>query len=571
MHTSALRPTDINDQQWQAVQLRGSHLLIVAGPGTGKTHTLVGRIISLSREISSSEKILAITFTNKAAQEMRERLHSKLPNLDKNIEAGTFHKFCIRILRDFSSFSRIGRNFSIASDDQAGQFFKEIWPDLKGKPRRAKLKSISEYKQKEELSDFPEDILAYNQLLRKNNVLDFDDILCEALYLLKINKDVLKKIQNQYRYIFVDEYQDINSVQHSLLKLIASERNLLTAIGDPNQAIYGFRGSDIRFFKSFLKDFTGAQELTLRENYRSTENLLSASSQVVQKGENSYIPELVAKIYSQGQLVVSETATGRAEAEYVVHQVEQMIGGTSMFSQDSGRVKSYEDGCFGFSDIAVLYRLNSQRRIIEEAFHRSGIPYQVSGDKSLIDYKEAMEVVSFLRPKINQEIGEIQKYLLSVQKTKKTDIFQKLLTLANESQTTYEFFDNLFLQRENDLIDRKAEKVSLLTLHSAKGLEFSAVFIVGCEEGLIPLMQDNKETDIQEERRLFYVGMTRAKEKLYLLRAKKRSLYGKTCLTKSSPFLSDIEEGLKCYEKENVFHKRKKKDQDQLNFLKDFG
>jgi len=240
----------------------------------------------------------------------------------------------------------------------------------------------------------------------------------------------------------------------------------ITAIGDPNQAIYGFRGSDVGFFESFKDDFSGAKILSLSDNYRSSQNLLSASSQVMASARAAHVPQLVAKIYSRGKLIIKECPTDRAEAEYVVHNIEKMIGGTSMFSQDSGRVDTDEEAEVSFSDIAVLYRLKSQAYLLEEAFDRSGIPYHISGTTS-----------------------------------KKNE-------------------DEICPTRGED-VTFEGEKVSLMTIHSAKGLEFSVVFIVGCEESILPLDLEGLTSEVDEERRLFYVGMTRAKTGLFLTKAKK--------------------------------------------------
>ena len=541
----------LNSQQKEAVSLADSHLLIVAGPGTGKTHTLVERILSFVPNLSKNEKVLAITFTNKAANEMKQRLSKKLGDNMQKVDVGTFHKIGLKILREQTKES-----FSIGSPDEISRIFKVSFPDLSIKERREKLKKISDEKQKDSLQEQSSDRKEYDALLKRNNIIDFDDILINTLDFLRKDRDICIKLQNQYRYIFVDEYQDINDVQHVFLKTIISSNNFVTAIGDPNQAIYGFRGSDIRFFDMFTDDFPGAQKMSLTENYRSSENILKASGQVIEKSRDSGAPSLIAKMHAQGNLVIFEASTDKAEAEYIVHTIEKMVGGLSMFSQDSKRVGREIDGEYSFGDMAVLYRLNAQGRVLEEAFKRSGIPYQVSGDKRLAQQESALKVIS--ETKNMKDIAEVRRYLENLESNEQ-NIFQ-LTLLAKEASSVEEFTDIVFLQKEDDAGDPRAEKVLLLTLHAAKGLEFDVVFIAGCEKRLIPLEQEGREVNLEEERRLFYVGMTRAKKTLYLLRSKKRMFYGKIREAQSSPFLLDIEENLKSYEQQE---KRKKKSEDQ--------
>ncbi|MCX5682037.1 MAG: ATP-dependent helicase [Candidatus Omnitrophica bacterium] len=555
------RPDNINDAQWQAVIHPSDYLLITAGPGTGKTHTLTYRIIHFFSKLQTNQKILAITFTNKAAQEMRQRLKSYFGKDPEAVTIGTFHKFCLSCLREFVDLAGLPKNFQIASELQKEILAKQIWPD-KPKQMRERLNALS--REKSVVVQAPsQDLAAFDQKLRENTFLDFDDILQEAFKLFKNNAQVRKELQKRYRYVFVDEYQDTNDIQHEILKLLVGEKVGLTVIGDPHQAIYGFRGSNVSFFHQFTKDFPGAQTLSLSENYRSAQNLLEAAGQIISKDESLKVPSLTANIYKEGRLVIHETPTERAEAEYVVRQVEKMVGGTSMFSKDSKRVNAQGDASFSFGDIAVLYRLNSQRKALEEAFVRSGIPFQVSGNKALSEEKE----VAGLMPKLvlmrEKPIEDMVRFLQG-EIAPKAPVIERLIGLAKAAVTAKEFLDDLFLQRENDRYVYNVEKVSLLTLHAAKGLEFSVVFIVGCEDGLVPLRRDDKKTDLEEERRLFYVGMTRAKTCLFLTWGTKRTLYGKTVTSTLSPFVLDIEERLKEYEK-SLSQSRKRKDM-QLKF-----
>lgn len=494
---------NLNPSQIRAVDHAGSHLLIAAGPGTGKTRTLTCRIVKFAEKLKENQKILAVTFTNKAARQMRERLQKTSSKNFGNIFIGTFHQFCLSLLRQYCEYANLPEDFRVGEPQEIEQLAKRLWPRITHSERQRILEEISRLKSKVFLSS-SENLTECNQFLRVNKLLDFDDLLLETLKLFQNHSNILRETQITYPFIFIDEYQDINEVQHALLKILAGENTSLTAIGDPHQAIYGFRGSEVRFFETFVKDFKGACVLTLEDNYRSTANLLKASSQIIRGSSGFEVPQLIAKIHKQGRLIIHQTPTEKAEAEYVVHQIEKLIGGTSMFSRDSRRVNSAEEGQYGFGDIAVLYRLNALNRPLREAFDRSGIPYQISGEN--------------------------------------------LSPVCDES---YQL---------------KIDKVSLLTLHASKGLEFPVVFIIGCEETLLPLALENMKSDLEEERRLFYVGMTRAKERLSLIRSRSRFLFGQKYQNAASVFLKDIEEDLKEYE-EDVFKGRRGSRETQLTLF----
>ncbi len=358
-------PNNINLSQQQAVNHRGSHLLIVAGPGTGKTHTLTFRMIETVKRLKDHEKVLAITFTNKAAGEMRSRLNKRLWNAEDKTTIGTFHSFCLQFLRQYHDAANLPKEFRVIAPEECESISKELWPNQKQGARNKILERISEWKAIE-FDEAPiAEVAVYNRKLREAGLLDFDDLLFETVRLLQGDSRILSEVQTTYPYVFVDEYQDINAIQQALLKILVGPQVELTAIGDPNQAIYGFRGSDVKFFENFAEDFPGTLTMSLSENYRSAQNLLSASGQVMAKSKSVYVPELTAKIYAQGQLTIYEAATDKAEAEYVVHQIEKMVGGLSMFSQDSGRVAREQESKRGCGEIAVLYRLNSQRLALQ--------------------------------------------------------------------------------------------------------------------------------------------------------------------------------------------------------------
>lgn len=481
----------LNPSQRQAVEHQGRHLLIVAGPGTGKTHTLTQRVIYVFSKLRDGQKILAVTFTIKAAEEMRKRLEPQLGAAMERLFVGTFHQFCLSILREYADEANLPRDFQVADPNAVEAFVKELWPRASARERKNRLEAINLEKSNFGPSEAAEGE-AYNRFLRAKGFLDFDDLLLEALRLLREDGSVRRRVQETFSFIFVDEYQDVNPVQHALLNVLVGEKGGLTAIGDPNQAIYGFRGCDVRYFHAFLQDFPGAGVFSLLENYRSGASLLEASAQVMAKGEFP-VPNLTARIYWEGRLMIHAAPTEKAEAEYVVHQIEKLVGGTSMFSQDSKRVDADQDAQHSFGDFAVIYRLNAQRRILEEAFARSGIPFQYAGEQP---------------PEADAGLSA------------------------------------------------GVEKVNLLTMHAAKGLEFPVVFVAGCEENLIPLKLEGISADLHEERRLFYVAMTRAKEKLYCTRARRRFLFGQKFENPVSPFLLDIEERLKDLDRETSLPKR---------------
>jgi uncharacterized protein (TIGR00375 family) len=605
--------TELNQAQKAAVNHTGSHLLIIAGPGTGKTHTLVHRIARTVPLLKNGENILAITFTNKAAEEMRERIESRVGhNAEGAVFIGTFHRFCLGLLRAYPSKAEVPEKFTIATDRQRDVAAQKAFPGWPPSRRRDLLEQVSRSKASNFRESASPEAGQYNSALYESGLIDFDDILCAAVKLLAKNESVAHKVRSRYLYVFVDEYQDINDVQHELLKLLVQDGVSITAIGDPNQAIYGFRGSDVRFFDRFAESFPGAATMALSENYRAAPNLLEASGFVIAAESATVVPPVTAKLYHEGRLCIFEAATDNAEAEYIVHQIEKLVGGTSMFSHDSGRVGYGDGGERTFGDFAVLYRTNAQSRLITEAFERSSIPFQVSGEKPLSEYEIVRNVIAILKivsgghvepdeeaslkksmhirkndPAWNGMISMASQAfqtsgvtaaldifftgpgfveLLNNEKGAK-DLFDRLMRIARLHDNQQSFVDYIQLQQSDDTLEHRAEKVSLLTLHAAKGLEFPVVFIAGCEDGLVPLVREGKNFDPAEERRLFYVGMTRAKELLYLTGARRRTMYGKTLDARPSPFLADIKEELKTYERAMKKKAVKKAESEQMDFM----
>ncbi|HOD11954.1 MAG TPA: ATP-dependent helicase [Candidatus Omnitrophota bacterium] len=534
------RPIDVNATQWQAVTHTAQNLLIVAGPGTGKTHTLIYRILYAFESLSDDKRILAVTFTNKSAQEMRTRLARYLPSSAQRVDVGTFHSFCLSLLREHTRKAKLPEGFRVAGRNETVQIAKKIWRGKKVKEIEEILKSISWQKNTQE-GEMSSRAVTLWEAMRQEKLLDFDDILFDAVQLLRDNGEIRAQMQAQYSCICVDEYQDINFIQHQLLKFLKGSQCALTAIGDPRQAIYGFRGSDVKFFHSFTEDFAPARTLSLSDNYRASENLLKAAGQVIERSSTVNFTPLVARIHAQGRLTVYQAASERAEAEYIVHEIEKLIGGTSFFSKDSKRVGVCEAEGFTFADTAILCRLKSQQRVIIEALERSGIPYQVCGARPLFEEPEIADMIEALCAMSEQPLEKITQYL-SIRKND-SKAYARLVELAQGAADTPQFLSEIFLQREDDNYEVKAEKVSVLTMHAAKGLEFAVVFIAGCEENIIPLSQDL--AGLEEERRLFYVAMTRAKTLLYLTRTAQRLRHGKIRAAQTSRFLADIEDQLK--------------------------
>lgn len=549
------RPNDVNDAQWQAIIHPTQHVLIVAGPGTGKTHTLVYRVLCALENLSTSKRILAVTFTNKAAQEMRTRLRRFFPSFIERVDVGTFHHVCLSLLREHARKARLPDGFRVAGPGEKAKIARRIWKDKKPKEIEMILKTIS-WEKNTLANDTSSRAVMLREAMRQDKLLDFDDILMETLGLLRESKIAKEQIQQRYGLICVDEYQDINFIQHELLKLLKGPWCALTAIGDPQQAIYGFRGSDVKFFHAFIENFVPAQTLSLCDNYRSSPSLLKAASQIIERSCATSFTPIVSRIYAKGRLIIHQAASERAEAEYIVHQIEQLIGGTSFFSKDSRRVDAQEEGGFTFADIAILCRLNSQHPAIVEALERSGIPYQVFGARLLCEEPEIADIINDLCAMSEQPLEKIRQHLSCLKNESKA--YARLVDLAGSTNSTSQLLSEIFLQREDHCYEAKAEKVSVLTMHAAKGLEFGAVFVAGCEKNIIPLSQDL--VDIDEERRLFYVAMTRAKTLLYLTRSCQRFIFGKTRQMEESCFLKDIDQALKAYAKDKTrrLYKREK-------------
>ncbi len=630
----------LNPAQKEAVLHQGSHLLIVAGPGTGKTMTLTHRIAyQIRSRLASAEEILSLTFTNKAAEEMSKRLNVLLPDEQgRRVTVSTFHAFCLSVLREKGSLLGLPSDFGLASETDAGALARQIFSESKKGVRGVarflrelpglKRASLGEGKQDHPFFGLYE---RYRQRLSAMGMLDLDDLEVETLRLLGNHPEVASDIGKRFPKVFVDEYQDTNRTQVEIVKSLASpERNSpcalsrapcpvsVCAIGDPDQAIYGFRGADLENFHRFTEDFPGAKTVTLLVNYRSTQPILDAASSLMQTRQK------LKAVLGIGELVqISDCRTEAEEAEMIVEQIEKLIGGTSYFSLDSGRASSEgEHENLGFGDMAVLFRLNAQGDAFEESFSRAGIPFVRSGEKPLIQtfpvnviwrflqtvlvpentyYREAYQQIlkdhgltppiapspsplvartnSFVRG-LGRDEGEERAGANLVSLITQAVALHGLTSLSEEEENRVRrlrdlakrryddlksFLDGLSLERGIDHAGLLGDRVALMSLHAAKGLEWPVVFIAGCEDQLLPctLFGDQDEA---EEKRLFYVGMTRARSRLILSHAARRTLNGRPLDMKPSPFTLLIPQNLR-RPLERTAWKPKKKAPTQLSFF----
>ncbi len=657
----------LNPEQREAVLTLDQHVLIVAGPGTGKTRTLTARlayIVRTGRDLP--EHLLAVTFTNRAAEEMRARLAAWLgPAQAGRMTVATFHALAAALLREFASRLGLPTDFTIATDADALEVLSEIAPDLSARQRQDLYERIQAAKRG---NGNPATISlwdAYHAALRDAGAVDYGDLLALAVRLLEQDPEARETLHSRYHWLAVDEYQDINTVQYRLLRLLAAGGANVCAIGDPDQAIYGFRGANSRYFHAFPQDFQPAKVVRLRRNYRSAAAILQAAQDLLQGQASAAAHDLLATFAEEVQVEVHTATSDRAEAEYVVQQIERLVGGTSYFSVDTGRVEGSDEARFAFGDLAVLYRTRAQLPALREALDRAGIPYQTQGDVPLTQHASVRAALALgwlvLNPQarlhwhtvlryfhlerldltspppcsarhslssLSQEgegTGERSEISPSTLLTRAAaqaalrpgpaqraaalaeafrraealavsnwpaawDVLLDLLDpdpaldwlrdhareAARTGQTWRDSLTRIALASETDFYDPRADRVVLLTLHAAKGLEFPAVFIVGLEDGLLPyrrtlLMAGGKGeaasfpraedagTDFAEERRLFYVGITRAGRRLYLTHAKRRFLYGREMRLSPSPFLQDLRHVLRTVQEHR--HRRKKRDE----------
>ena len=577
----------LNPEQKAAVLHDSGHLLVVAGPGTGKTRTLTHRIAYLIREdLAVPEAVLALTFTRKAAGEMRTRVAGLLAGrLAGRVLTTTFHGFCLELVRSEALRLGLPPGFSLCQERDAAQLTREVLRQAGADRRQSSrfLKALPLLRAEPVLGrDAPAGdpearqlLASYQSRLRGLGLLDLDDLEVESLRLFQTHPGVAAAWAARFPWVFVDEYQDTSPLQAALLKaLIRAGEARLFAIGDPNQAIYGFRGADVGNFLRFRQDFPGAGEVRLTTNYRNPRAVLETGAALLGEAE-----PLQSASGPGRPLGLGRCATDAQEAEMVVEQVERLIGGSSLFALDSGRVQSHEgEEAVGFADIAVLYRLNAQGDALAAALSRAGLPFIRSGESPLIHRFPANLLWRFLQTRQHPENSFHRERYRELLKKNDLDFPGKGASpppaagtpeviewairqhpgLASRASGEHEealdrlrrvagefegglsrFLEFLSLERGIDHALLGGDRIALMTLHAAKGLEWPVVFITGCEDRLLPCtLFETGNPD--EERRLLYVGMTRARQRLILSYSRKRSLNGRLLQMKPSPFLEDI-------------------------------
>jgi len=631
----------LNPAQKEAVEHTDGPLLIMAGAGSGKTKVLTCKVANLLAKGVAPWSILAITFTNKAATEMRERVDRMIGEGAKDVWLSTFHSFCAKFLRrEVEATGMYKRNFVIYDSSDSQVVIKECLKELNLDPKQYAPSSIqnaiSNAKNQlmgpkavaRDADNFFQQKVAevyalYAKKLRTNNAMDFDDLLMVSVLLLEEHEEIRVKYQNRFKYILVDEYQDTNGAQYQLTKILAAKHHNLCVVGDADQSIYGWRGADIRNIMDFEEDYPEARTIKLEQNYRSTKNILAAANAVIEHNINRKKKELWTENATGEKLTIYEARDERDEAEFIA---------TTVMKQ-----KTIFNASYG--DMAVLYRTNAQSRVVEETFMRRGIPYTMVGGLKFYDRKEIKDILAYLRVIYNpldtvsllriinvpkrglgattiakladfaenngltlfdvisseetlsqipgitarvkkplelfstfifqfmgyqsnmriddliEKVLEESGYLRELQEEKKPENESRIENLkefvgvardfqkTEENPTLENFLSTLSLVSDIDNAELEDDRITLMTLHSAKGLEFPTVFMVGMEEGLFPhsrtLMDEN---EIEEERRTCYVGITRAQRKLYLTCAQQRTIYGKTSMSTPSRFLGEIPE-----------------------------
>jgi len=634
----------LNPEQKKAVKHHQGPLLILAGAGSGKTRVLTHRIAHLIYEYGVSPyNILAVTFTNKAAGEMKERIENLISADSKAIWMSTFHSICVRILR--REINKLGYNTNFVIFDTSDQrtliknILKELNIDTKKFNPRAVLGTISSAKNQlispkdYESNNYFEEVVKqvyelYQERLKGNNALDFDDLIMKTVELFEEYPLVLEHYQERFKYILVDEYQDVNHAQYRLINLLAEKYKNICVVGDDDQGIYGFRGADISNILSFENDYPNTKVIKLEQNYRSTKKILEAAFGVVRNNIDRKDKKLWTENDEGQDLRLYKASSGQEEADYIANEIS--------------RLKERDD--YSFNDFAILYRTNAQSRSLEQALIRKEIPYRIIGGLKFYDRKEIKDILAYLRliynpdddisleriinvPKRgigNTTIGRLQDYALKeginlleavyqvakigtlgARSTSKVRSFGEMInqfrakaeelsvlaltekvldktgylkdlklegTIEAESRIENinelltdmkefnkedregnlgDYLEEVSLIADVDNLDKNAEAVVLMTLHSAKGLEFPIVFLAGMEEGLFPhSMSMNSEAEVEEERRLCYVGITRAEKLLYLTHATYRMVYGKSQYNAPSRFISEIPKTLFSLKKE---------------------
>jgi len=627
----------LNPAQREAVEAIEGPVLIIAGPGSGKTRVIAHRAAYLINVCGvSPHRVLAVTFTNKAAREMRERIHQLVGRQVEGMTLGTFHAICVRILRAEAQHIGLDRSFVIYDDsdqlsllkrsiEQIGLDPKQYAPRAVGSAiSSAKARLLAPHDYKETVGSYFEEVVArvyerHQALLAESNALDFDDLIMRTVHLFRDHPDVLARYQSRYLHVMIDEFQDTNRAQYLLSKYLAGKYGNICVVGDPDQSIYSWRHANLRHILDFEKDYPEVKVLLLEQNYRSTQTILEAADRVIAANEQRKQKTLWTENDAGAPLVVAETYSEHEEAHYVLSELERLVA--------EGRSKP--------RDCAVMYRTNAQSRALEETFVRYGFPYRLVGATRFYERREVKDVVAYLRVVYNPYDGVSLARIINVpnrgigQRTvaeivrsanegglpyysvlkrivggeepdqlpsRSRQALERFVTVIDEliarsgelsltelfdlvlettgykrhilespdgeerwdnvmelrtAAATYRdleprdalacFLEEVALVSDVDNLDEKTDAVTLITLHQAKGLEFPVVFIVGMEEGVLPHFRSMQDPDqLEEERRLCYVGITRAKEQVYLIRAARRSLMGASAHNPPSRFLDDI-------------------------------
>ena len=583
----------LDDEQRRVVETAAGPLLVVAGPGSGKTRALTRRIAHLVTNAGvPAGCCLSITFTRRAAGEMRDRLRALLPDAWEQVPIHTFHSLGLSLLTEHHNAAGLQRGFRVASEAERIQLLSDVL-DISERKARGRLSGISHAKRTggAPSDDVPGEVFeAYESALESRNLCDFDDLVIRAADALEAEPALRAQYRQHWRWVSIDEYQDVDEQQVRLVKQLVPRDGNICAIGDPDQAIYGFRGADVRFFSEFRRDFPGAVVVRLARNYRSDRNIVTLSSQVIARsgsaaravpavrdpgdGGDGERPGSVCAAGGAPDLVtIHQAPTEKAEAEFIVQTLERSLGGHSFFSIDSGRTDDGRGQDLSFSDFAVLYRTEAQVPALVEALRRSGMPFQHRSHRRLLEHPGVTAVVESLRESSGS--GSVREQLEAVRGGEGrggAEILEACELLRPAAVACEEdlerFLSDLSLGTEVDAWDPRADRISLLTLHAAKGLEFPVVFIAGCENGLLPLTWGKADKAVlDEERRLFYVGVTRAKRKLLLCRAGKRLWRGKIRELPPSPYLADIEERLLESSRSRIPGKPGKSDHGQLKLF----
>ncbi|WP_100449042.1 UvrD-helicase domain-containing protein [Glycomyces xiaoerkulensis] len=548
----------LDPDQRAAAETPSGPLLIVAGPGTGKTRTLTHRIAhAVSTGAADPDRCLAITFTRRAAEEMAERLDALMSDRTGRPTVATFHSLGVRLLREQHRPAGLAADFGIAAADRAAGIAEEAAGD-----RKLAAKVLAH--RSRPAGEAPEPDLAaalerYAARLRELDLVDFADLVALPPRLLEADPDLAAHYRDRYRWIAVDEYQDVDEQQYRLLRALAPPDGDITAIGDPDQAIYRFRGADVGFFLRFRRDFPAARTVELTRNYRSGASIVAGALQVVEP--TTLVPGRELRPFGghgEHRIESYRAASEVDEASFIARRIDQLIGGTSMNSFDSGRVLDDDSGGLGLSDFAVLYRTDRQAQAIMAALDRAGLPFQKRSHDRLADRPGVRELLDELAlvpadgpagPTVADRLRRAAETVLS--RTGDAEAETGIRTAAELLKPPAErcgddlerFRTELVLGLEVDTLDPRADRISLLTLHASKGLEFPVVFIAGCEDGLLPLRHPGEDLDdeaVAEERRLLFVGMTRAQRHLCLTHAAKRSRRGVETAAARSPFLAEL-------------------------------